>query len=217
MKKQQFAVLGMGRFGRAIVKTLGENGYEVLCADKNMSSLNEVSQYATDTVQLDMTDEIALKKINLGDFDCVIIASGDSLESSVMATVFAKRMGVKRVIAKARTENESDVLKMVGADKVVMPERDMGARLANTLVSSTVLDYINFSDDVAIVEVEAIDAWVGKNLRQINFRAKYGVNVVAIKNGNNYDVSPSADMAIKKTDILVIIGKKKDLEKVNQG
>lgn len=215
MKKQQFAVLGLGRFGCSIVKTLSNKGYEVLACDINPQPVKEMSQYATECVQVDITNEEALKKVGLSSFDCVIIAIGSSLESSVMATVFLKRMGIKSVIAKARTETERDVLKMVGADKVVLPERDMGVRLAYNLISTGVLDYIRFSEDMGIAEIEPNKKWLDKSLKELNMRTAYGINVVAIKRNDNVIVSPYADEKILADDILVVIGKSENIDKLS--
>ncbi len=214
MKKQQFAVLGLGRFGTSIVKTLSEKGCEVLACDNNEDAIKEITPYATECVILDITNEAALKKLDLANFDCVIIAIGSSLETAVMATVFLKRMGVPKVIAKARTETERDVLKMVGADKVVLPERDMGMRLAHNLTSSSVLDYINFSDDMGIAEIKPIDKWLNQSLKELNMRAAYGLNVIAIKRNEKVIVSPYADEKILAVDVLVVIGKNTDLDKL---
>lgn len=206
MRKQQFAVLGLGRFGASIVQTLSKNGYEVLACDRDPEVLKEISQYATDCVQVDITDKNALEKLDLSVFDCVIIAVGSNLESGVISTVLLKKAGVKRIIAKASTETQAEVLKMVGADKVVLPERDMGMRLAYNMTSTAVLDYISFSENMGIAEIEPKHTWFGKSLKELNIRAAHGINIVAIKRNDSIIVSPYADEKIQKNDILVVIG-----------
>lgn len=207
MKKiKQFAVLGLGRFGQALVQTLVENGHDVLCCDKNPEVISQMSAYATDIMQADIADEKALKEMGLNNYDVVIIATGDSLESAVMATMAAKEMGVETVIAKAKDTKQANVLYKVGADKVVLPERDMGIRLGTSLVTTNVLEYINFSDTYGMAEVAPKSEWVGKTLAGADVRAKTGFNIVAIKRGKEVLVSPSPQEIIGADDILVIIG-----------
>lgn len=209
--KKQFAVLGLGRFGQAVVKTLIDNGCDVLCCDKDPQLVQQVSAYATDAVQMDIADEKALKEVGIQNYDVVIIAVGESLEASVMAVMAVKELGVKKVIAKAKDIKQSSVLYKVGADKVVLPERDMGTKLAISLVSSNILDYISFSDDYGIVEVSPKSEWIGKTLISANIRATTGVNVVAIKRGSKVIVSPSPKEQINAADIFVIIGSREQI------
>ncbi len=213
--KKQFAVLGLGRFGEAIVKTLVENGYDVLCCDKNAELVNQIATYATDAVQADISDEGALREMGLSNCDVVIIATGESLEATVMATMAAKEMGVETVIAKAKDVKQSNVLYKVGADKVVLPEEDIGRRLATSLITSNILDFISFSDSYGIVEVAPKAQWVGKSLVGADIRANTGLNVVAIKRGKEVLVSPSPNEVINKDDILVIIGSSDKIQKYN--
>ncbi len=213
--KKQFAVLGLGRFGQAVVKTLTENGYDVLCCDKNPDLINQMASYATDVIQADISDEGALKEMGLNNYDVVIIATGDSLESAVMATMAAKEMGVGMVISKAKDVKQSNILYKVGADKVVLPERDMGRRLATSLITSNILEFISFSDSYGIVEVAPKREWIGKTLVGANIRANTGLNVVAIKRGNDVIVSPSPQDTINSDDILVIIGSSDKIQKYN--
>jgi trk system potassium uptake protein TrkA len=213
--KRQFAVLGLGRFGQAVVKTLTENGYEVLCCDKSLELVNQIMPYATEAVQADISDEGALKEIGLNNYDVVIITTGDSLESAVMATMAAKEMGVKTVITKARDVKQANILYKVGADKVVLPERDMGRRLATSLITSNILEYISFSDNYGIAEIAPKSEWIGKTLAGSNIRANTGLNVVAIKRGSEVIVSPYPTETIQAADILVIIGTSESIEKYN--
>lgn len=214
-KRKQFAVLGLGRFGQAVVKTLSENGYDVLCCDKNPELVNQMMPYATEAMQADISDEGALKEMGLGNYDIVIIATGDSLESAVMATMTAKEMKVETVISKAKDIKQANILYKVGADKVVMPERDMGMRIATSLITSNVLDYISFSDDYGVAEIAPKTEWSGKTLAEANIRAATGLNVVAIKRGKNVIVSPGPQEMINKDDILVIIGTNEKIQKCN--
>ena len=210
---KQFAVIGLGRFGRAVVETLASNGYDVMCCDKNMEAVKQMEHIATDAMQLDVMNEDAMQYIGLNNYDVVIISIGESLEASIMATMYAKESGVKTVIAKAKGVVQKKLLEKVGADKVLMPERDSGRRLAISLVTSNVFDYITVSDKFGIAEIGVVDKWVNKTLREANIRADYGINVVAIKRNSDVIVSPTPNTEILKTDTLVVIGENANIAK----
>lgn len=154
-----------------------------------------------------------MQYIGLNNFDVVIVAIGESLEASIMATMYAKEKGVKTVIAKAIGTPQKKLLEKVGADKVLMPERDSGQRLAISLVTSNVLEYITVSDKFGIAEIGVVDKWVDKTLQDANIRAKYGINVVAIKRGGDVIVTPPPDIKILETDTLVVIGENANIAK----
>ena len=196
---KQFAVIGLGRFGRAVVETLIASGYDVMGCDKNMEAVKQMEHIATDVMQLDVMNEDAMQYIGLNNFDVVIVAIGESLEASIMATMYAKEKGVKTVIAKAIGTPQKKLLEKVGADKVLMPERDSGQRLAISLVTSNVLEYITVSDKFGIAEIGVV--------------AKYGINVVAIKRGGDVIVTPPPDIKILETDTLVVIGENANIAK----
>ncbi len=212
-KNKQFAVIGLGRFGRAVTKTLVDNGCDVLCCDKNMSLIKQMEPYVTKAMQIDVMQENALEALGLNNFDVVIVAIGDSLESSVMATMYAKEAGVKTVIVKAQNMSEKKILEKIGADRVVMPEMDSGSRLAINLITTNVIEYISFSEKYAMAEITPLKEWENKTLVEANIRAKYGFNVVAIKENDEVIVSPVADTVIKAGQILVIIGENKQIQK----
>lgn len=212
-KNKQFAVIGLGRFGRAVTKTLVDNGCDVLCCDKNMSLIKQMEPYVTKAMQIDVMQENALEALGLNNFDVVIVDIGDSLESSVMATMYAKEAGVKTVIVKAQNMSEKKILEKIGADRVVMPEMDSGSRLAINLITTNVIEYISFSEKYAMAEITPLKEWENKTLVEANIRAKYGFNVVAIKENDEVIVSPVADTVIKAGQILVIIGENKQIQK----
>lgn len=216
LQMKQFAVIGLGRFGTSVAKTLMMMGYEVLAIDEDQEKIQEIVNQVTHAIQADAKDENALKALGIRNFDVVIVAIGKDTESSILVTVLLKELGVKCVVAKARTDLHGKVLVKVGADKVVFPERDMGVRVAHSLVSSNVLDHIELSPDYSILEVVAPDLVVGKTLRQSNLRAKYGVTVMAIKRGRDILVSPSPDEPIQENDILVVIGENEKLRNVER-
>lgn len=211
---KSFAIIGIGRFGESVAKTLTELGNEVLVIDKRADRVQEVSEFVTHAVEADVMDESILKELGLRNFDVVIVSIGSDREASIMATLLAKEMGVKRIIAKAQAELHGKVLKKVGADKVVFPERDMGTRVAHNLTSTNILDYIELSPDFSILEIGALKNWEGKTLKELRLRNKYGVNIIAIKDGTNVNISPSSENVIKKDDIIVMIGDSKDIKKI---
>ncbi|MBP8311492.1 MULTISPECIES: potassium channel family protein [Clostridium] len=213
MSKKQFLIIGLGRFGSSIAKTIYELGHDVLAIDKDEEKVQEISDYVTHAVQMDSTDESILKTLGVTNFDVAVVTIGSNLQDSVMATLILKELGVKYIIAKANNELHAKVLTKIGADKVVLPERDMGTRVAHNLVSSNILDYIELSEEYSILEIEAIKEWFNKSLKEIEIRKKHGINVVAIKRGEKVNISPSAEDIIKENDVLVALGSAKDLNK----
>lgn len=216
MKQKQFAVIGLGRFGTSVAKSLMLMGYEVLAIDEDAERVQEIVNTVTHAIEADATDENALKALGIRNFDVVIVGIGHDIQASILITVILKELGVKTVVAKAQTELHGKVLVKVGADKVVYPERDMGARVAHSLVSSNVLDHIELSPHHSILEVVAPDNIVGKTLKESALRAIYGVTVMAIKRQKELLVSPSPDEPIRENDILVVIGENENLHNVER-
>ncbi|MGE4282509.1 MAG: TrkA family potassium uptake protein [Clostridia bacterium] len=211
-----FVVLGIGRFGQSIAKTLYEAGYEVLAIDQNEEIVQNISDHVTHAVAGDVTDEKVLRSLGIRNFDVAIVAIGGNMESSILITLLLKECGVKHVLAKAQSDLHAKVLSRVGADKVIFPERDMGVRVAHNLVSKNILDYIELSPDYSIIETIVPENWDGKTLQELNVRGKYGINIMAIKNGKEINISPKADDIIKKDDTLVVVGSNGDLNKLDR-
>lgn len=210
---RQFVVLGLGRFGDSVVRSLLNRGYHVLACDINSDVVQNISTYATHAVQVDVTDENAMSLLGIGNFDVVIVATGSSLESSTMATLIAKKLGANYVLAKAKNFMQKTILEKVGADKVVLPEWEMGIRVATNLVSSNVLDFINLSEEYSIAEIEPLSEWINLTLQKSNIRAKYGINVIAIKRDKKIIVPTSSEVIYEK-DIIIAIGCEKDLQRL---
>lgn len=206
MGRKQFVVIGLGNFGYSVATTLYSLGNDVLAIDDSEEIVQKISDSVTHAVQADATEESALKTLGIRNFDVAVIGMGSDLQSSIMVTIMVKEMGVKYVIVKAHDERHAKVLYKIGADRVVLPERDMGVRVAHNLASSKLLDYIELSPDYSIAEIIAIPEWENKTLRETNMRVKYGINIMAIKRENNINVSPSADDIIQQGDILAVIG-----------
>lgn len=211
---KQFAIIGLGRFGASIARTLYALGHDVLAIDSNDELVQEISDSVTHAVQADATDEHALTALGIRNFDVAVVAIGTSIQASILATLNCKELGVKYVLTKAQNEVHAKILYKIGADKVVFPERDMGMRVAHNLVSSNILDYIELAPDYSLVEIEAMPQWEGKSLKQLNMRVKYGVNVMAIKHGNDINISPQGQDLIQPHDILVVIGSNDDIKRL---
>ena len=206
MNKKQYVVIGLGRFGSSIATTLYSLGNDVLVIDKNEDLVEDIADKVTHAVQADATDENTLKSLGIKNFDVAIISIGGDIQSSVMATLIVKELGVKYIIAKGNGELHAKVLYKIGADRVVLPEKDMGVRVAHNMVSSNILDYIELSSDYSIIEIKALKEWEGKNLKDLNLRKKYGINVIAIKNKGKVNLNPAADDKINKENVIVAIG-----------
>ncbi|MCY6482766.1 TrkA family potassium uptake protein [Clostridium aestuarii] len=214
MKKKQFVVIGLGRFGSSIAKTLYSLGNDVLAIDADEETIQNVADSVTHAVQADATDENSLKTLGVSNFDVAVVTIGSDVQASIMATLLAKDLGVKYIIAKAHNELHGKVLKKIGADRVIFPERDMGVRVAHNLVSSNILDYIELSSDYSIAEIASPEDWNGRTLKELNMRSKYGINVMALKRNNEVNISPSADDTIQPGDVIVAIGGIEELNKL---
>lgn len=223
---KQFAVIGMGRFGSGVAKTLVSKGHAVLAIDKDGDVVQDASEFATHAVQVDATDERSLRAIGIENIDVAVVAVGD-IEASILITLILREIGIKDIVAKATTDNHGKVLRRVGATKVVYPERDMGARIASSLIAPEVVEHIDLSPDYSIVEIKPPKEFIGKSLKQINLRAQYGVNVIAIKRRipgvgeegkieiqEKIDVVPAPSEVITEEDTLIIVGENKNIEKL---
>ncbi|KGK87847.1 MULTISPECIES: TrkA family potassium uptake protein [unclassified Clostridium] len=214
MAKKQFVVIGLGRFGTSVAKTLYSLGNDVLAIDVDEETVQNISDSVTHSVQADATDENTLRSLGIRNFDVAVVTIGSDLQSSVMVTLLLKELGVDLIIAKANSEIHAKVLYKIGADRVVLPERDMGVRVAHNLVSSNILDYIELSPDYSIAEIANPKAWQGKTLQELNLRANFGINIVAVKKDNDINVSPMADDKLEAGDVIVAIGCADELNKL---
>jgi trk system potassium uptake protein len=212
-KKKEFAVIGLGRFGGSICRELSSLGMEVMAIDTDEDRVNEFANIASHAVIADSTDEMVLKSLGIRNFDHVIVAIGDNLQASILTTLILKELGVKNITVKAQNDHHEKVLRKIGADQIVHPERDMGVRIANNIASNSVLDYLELSDEHSIVEIMANDKLTGHTIIDLDIRAEYGINIVAIKRGKEIIVSPRANEIIKEEDILIVIGADIDIDR----
>ncbi|SHI00188.1 potassium channel family protein [Clostridium grantii] len=216
MKRKQFVVIGLGRFGSAIAKELYELGNDVLAIDADEDRIQEISNDVTHAVQADATDENSLRTLGISNFDVAVVTIGSNVQASVMAALLVKDLGVKYIITKAQNELHAKLLSKLGVDRIIFPERDMGIRVAHNLVSSNILDYIELSSDYSIAEIKTPTEWIGKTLKELNMRSNYGINVMAVKRDNDVNVSPSADDVIVEGDVIVAIGGAEEINKIEK-
>jgi trk system potassium uptake protein TrkA len=213
---KQFVVIGCGRFGSSVAKTLCKLGYDVLAIDKDPDKVQEIAEFVTHAVQADANDENALRTIGIRNFDVAVVTIGSDIQASIMGTLLVQELGIKKVIAKAQNELHAKVLYKIGAHKVIFPERDMGIRVAHNLVSSNILDVIEFAPDYSIIEVVAKEEWTDKSLKELKLPNEFGVSVMAIKSGDDLNISPYAEDIIRRGDTLIVIGDNSSLKKLEQ-
>jgi trk system potassium uptake protein len=218
---RDFAVIGLGRFGSSICRTLRALGYDVLGIDRDMSAVQALRPVVTDAVQLDSTDVEALRSINIVGYSAVVVAIGVDLESSILTTLALKELGVKRLLAKAGTATQQRVLQRVGADMVILPEEDAGYRLAHTLVYPAINDFIDLGEDYLILDVNVRDEWIGRTLADLGMGANYsriggggeyeGLQVQLLRRGKSLISLPGPDVRLQAGDVLAVVGTHDDL------
>ncbi len=217
MKPKQFAVIGIGRFGASVATTLYEMGHDVLAIDTNQEKIDGIVDQVTHAVVAEATSEAALKHLGVTNFDVVIVSIGQDIQASILTTLVLKELGVRYIVAKARTSLHGKVLQKIGADRIIFPERDMGIRVAHNLASTNVLDFIELSPDYSILEVIAPEDMLGKSLRELDLRAKFGINVMAIRTADRrINVSPAATDILAEGDILIVVGENSEIQKLGR-
>ena len=207
-------VIGLGRFGSSIARTLTEMGPEVMGVDNCEEHVNDLAGILTHVVQMDATDERAIAQLGVRNFDVVVVGVANDLRASILATVLCKEYGAKKVICKASDELHAKLLLKTGADKAIRPEWDSGVRLAHSLVSENVLDFLELSKEYGISEITLPASWANKTLRDINVRANYGVSIIALRRNGKIHMVLNAEMVFVNGDVLVLIGANRDLKRV---
>lgn len=200
-----YAVFGLGRYGSAVALELVQSGAEVLAVDADPDIVNAFAEKIPLCKCADVTDPAVIRQLGISNIDVVIIAMAQELEASVMAVMLCKEAGVPKVIAKCSSEMHRQILQKVGADMAVLPESESGTRMARNLLSSGFLDIFELSSDVAMVEVEVKDEWVGKTIRELNLRRRFDMNIVAVCQGENVNISIDPEMSLGKDMRLVVI------------
>ena len=212
---RQFVIIGLGRLGSAMIATLTSLGYDVLGIDSDEDVVQELSAEFPDAhlVAADATEESVLHDLNVGQFDGAAVVIGEDMEAGILATANLKEMGVPFVVARAISKLHARVLKRIGADRIIEPEKDMGAQVARTMASPGVMDYVDLGDDEALIESEVPEEWVGKSLADLHLSRQSGLTVLAIKPKGKTGTIPSGDTIFHEGDVLVVGGTKDDLDK----
>ncbi|MBO1224373.1 MAG: TrkA family potassium uptake protein [Candidatus Scalindua sediminis] len=222
---RQFAVIGLGRFGFKVAEILAEKGAQVIAIDKDHALVEKARDIVTEAVQLDSTDEEALRESGVEGVDVAVVSIGEGVESSILTTAILKSFGIKEIVARASTKLQAKILKEVGATRVVFPEEDMGLRVANSILAPGVLEYIELGAHYNLAEIEVKGEFTGKSIKELDIKSKYGINVIMImkrikqeagKEGELVEKEikelPTPDYVLREKDILVVVGDSKDIE-----
>ena len=215
--RKSYVVLGLGIFGSTIAKKLSSYNYEVIAIDKDLSCVDRISDDVTQAIRADFTDIEQLRQIGVGDCDVAVVATGSHLEESIMGVMNLKELGVPYVVAKAKNKKFKDILVKIGADRIIRPEKEMGARVAKQLVSNDIVDLIDIDEDYSIIEIKCPTKWVGHSLKELNLRAVFGINVLGIRKNplEHLSISPDANYLLEGSDQLLVIADTKLFDKID--
>lgn len=214
MKKKSYAVFGLGKFGYSVASALSESQCEVLVIDKDEELIQEIADKVTYAIKADVTEAGVLESLGISNMDVVIVAIAENMEASIMATIYAKDVGVPYVLTKAMNELHATILKRIGADEVIFPERSMGQRVAKNLLSGGFIDLFELSSSFSMVEFMVPQPWVGRNLKELNVRDRLKVNVIASKTGEEVNVNMDPNEPLKEDQMLIVVGNNEDLSRI---
>jgi trk system potassium uptake protein TrkA len=222
LKRKQFGVIGLGRFGSAMATTLAELGHDVVGVDSDESRVQRLADVITHVLQIDATDERALRAAGIQDVNVAVVSIGENIESSLLVVMQLRELGIGTIVAKAVTPLHGRILEKLGVSRVIFPEREMAMRVAHSLVMPNVIDYIELSREFSIVEVPAPDAFVGRTLKQLELRPRLGLTLIAIKRKSDdsgaivTNIAPAADETIRRGDVLALLGGNERLNQLDQ-
>lgn len=213
----KFAVIGLGSFGSNVAKTLSDKRNEVLVIDKDKEKVEGVKGFVSHAVYMDSANKENLQALGLQEMDVIVVSLGPDMESSILTVLFLHEIGAKRIVAKALTEDHAKILEAVGATEVIYPEKDMAIKTALRLNSPNILEYLPLISGISIQEIAPPEKFIGKSLKELDLRNKYGIQVIAIKEVITEKTTfvPDADFVIKDSDILIVMGEEKQLVKIN--
>ncbi|MCR4317081.1 MAG: TrkA family potassium uptake protein [Planctomycetes bacterium] len=213
---KRYAVIGLGNFGFYAAKALFEDGSEVIAIDTDKQRVHQVDHYATEAIVLDATDKEAVRSLGLEHMDAVIVSTGTKISTSILVCLHLAELGAKKIVAKALDDDHAKILRKVGATEIIHPERDMAIRVSRSLSRPNILDFIPLADEFDLIQVETPKEFIGKTLKDLNLRAKYGVHIIAIKelSPENFILVPPPNQEIKSSDILVMLGRSDDIRKI---
>jgi len=215
---KRFAVIGVGSFGFYVAKALYENKNEVIAIDRSKERVQAVEPFCTSAIVQDVTDMEALKGLGLGEVDAVIVSTGANIKPSILICFHLRRLGITRIIAKAEDDDHGEILKLLGASEIIRPGVDMAKRLALQLTSPNILEFLPLEEDYTIAQVAPPSPFIGRSLRELDLRQRYGVNIIAIKElvPERFVMVPTADFVVKDSDLLIMVGKEADLKKIKE-
>lgn len=214
--RKQYAVFGLGSFGESVAVTLQELGCEVVVVDNHMERIENISPHVSYAVQADIEDPEVIRSLGARNLDGVVVAVADDMEASIMATLVSKEIGVPYVLAKAKNDLHAKVLKKIGADSIIFPEKEIGQSVARNLVSGEFVDWISLSPDYSITEIAVPEKWIGKSLSEIDVRRTKDVNVVGVRIGEKIQVTIDPEEPLQKEMMLIMIGSNEALEKFGE-
>jgi trk system potassium uptake protein TrkA len=215
---KRFAVIGLGKFGFHVAKTLFEDGNEVIAIDQDRNHIQEIDPYCTEAIIMDATDKEKLKALGLENMDSVILSAGSRISDSILICLHLQEIGVKKIVAKALDDDHAKILKKIGATEIIRPEMAMAVRIARGLSTPNILDFIPLAEDYNLLQVDPPRAFIGKTLRDLDLKARYNVFVIAIKElvPENFVLVPPASFLIKDSDVLILLGKEEDISKIKE-
>ncbi len=215
---KRFAVIGVGSFGFYVAKALYENKNEVIAIDRSKERVQAVEPFCTSAIVQDVTDMEALKGLGLGEVDAVIVSTGANIKPSILICFHLRRLGITRIIAKAEDDDHGEILKLLGASEIIRPGVDMAKRLALQLTSPNILEFLPLEEDYTIAQVAPPSPFIGRSLRELDLRQRYGLNIIAIKElvPERFVMVPTADFVVKDSDLLIMVGKEADLKKIKE-
>ncbi len=213
---RRFAVIGIGKFGFHVTKTLFEDGNEVVAIDQDRNRIQGIEPFCTETIVLDAQDKEHLKALGLEDLDAVVVSTGVNIKISILITSYLKEIGIKRILAKAVDEDHGNILKKIGATEIIYPEKDMAIKVARGLSTPHILDFLPLTEDYNLIQIAPPRAFIGKSLRTLDLRARYNIYVIAVKEivPDNFVLLPPADFIIKDSDILIMLGRSEDIKRI---
>ena len=212
--RKSIAILGMGRFGQFLTKELSEKNADVLIADSDSRIINQYAPLVSNAVIVDLTDPDAIRNIGLSNIDVAVVAMGSSIEASIMCVMVAKELGIPHVIAKAASERMGDILKRVGADEIIYPEKESATQTARKLMSQNLLEYYPLGDNLCLVNIVPRTEWLGKTLRELRLRNRYHINVVAIRKRGDTNARIDPELMLTPETELIVIAEPKDLSQL---
>lgn len=207
-------VLGLGRFGMSVATKLFKDGFYVTAVDYDYDLIEKMADSVSSAIQADITEEVAMHSLGINNYDVAIIATGSDLEASIEATLICKDSGVKEVIAKASSKQHARILKKIGADRIVFPEFDTGQRLARSLAGPSLMEIIDFSDEISLIKIKARKSWIGKSLVDLDFRKQYQMNVIAFERDGHMIIDVDPNLLIEEDDTIVLIGEKENAKAI---